>query len=261
MKTIVIPVFPGTNCERETKAWCSQNLDVHVEFLELKRHESLSKEDIAAVVLPGGFSYGDYLRAGAIAARSAELRSIEFLARANVPILGICNGFQILCEAGLLPGALVKNTSFQHHHFPVELRFSDNLSSIKSPWLHSTLFSALKSFVLPMSCGMGCYVPPQALTSAEQDAFDAAFVPLRYSHNENGSWHSTAAVLSSAGNVLGMMPHPERASDAILGDDVGLCFLGALALNTSIPIRAASPLFHFLKRHSQLGGEYAKQFC
>ena len=126
MTRILVPVFPGTNCEHETKRWLAQNLDAEVEFLNPDLHSDL--DDLQAIVVPGGFSFGDYLRAGAIAARGDAMRVVRQAAAAGVPVLGICNGFQILCEAGLLPGVLVKNITRQHHHFPVELAFTPHES-------------------------------------------------------------------------------------------------------------------------------------
>lgn len=123
MRKVIVPVFPGTNCEIETATWFSDNLAVETLFLNSYDATTplLDPDLIAAVLVPGGFSYGDYLRAGALAARSSQMQLIKQWAKAGVPVMGICNGFQILCEAGLLPGVLVRNTSRHHHHFTVEL--------------------------------------------------------------------------------------------------------------------------------------------
>jgi phosphoribosylformylglycinamidine synthase I len=246
MKKALVPRFPGTNCEEETVFWLQDNLEVEAEFLNLEIHAQLSSNEIAAIVVPGGFSYGDYLRAGAISARSDEMKFVRKMAENGVPVLGICNGFQILCEAALLPGVLVRNETKQHHHFPVSLAL-DKIFHSENPvqkcaWLpqisqSAQLTNSYLNFDLPMSCGMGKYIP---------DLRTPAPTPvLRYLKNENGSTESIAAVCNQKGNVLGMMPHPERASDSLLGSNLGLFFLLGLAQNNALTIRANSPLAEY----------------
>ena len=253
MKTSLIPVFPGTNCDKETLQWINNNLETCAEFLDLSKHASLKAEDIDLIVVPGGFSYGDYLRAGAIAARSQEMKFISTLANNNVPVIGICNGFQILCESKLLPGTLIKNITRQHHHFPVSIKinpeFLDKKSKKNSVWLPKVTDTQMQNatnrfanFDIPMSCGMGNWQPP--LNEKEKLSAENSAV-VYYNNNENGSYKAIAALTNLAGNVLGIMPHPERASDAVLGSREGLLFLYGLAQNKNIKIKEGSELWQF----------------
>ncbi|MES2614122.1 MAG: phosphoribosylformylglycinamidine synthase subunit PurQ [Bdellovibrionota bacterium] len=253
MNKSLIPVFPGTNCDKETLLWINDNLETCAEFLDIKKHASLKPEDVDLIIVPGGFSYGDYLRAGAIAARSKEMGLIAEFANKNVPIMGICNGFQILCESRLLPGTLVKNTTRQHHHFPVSIKinpeFLNTNSSKNCVWLPKLADSQLQNitnrfanFEIPMSCGMGNWRPPlheAEKLQAEQNAI------LHYNNNENGSYNAIAGLVNSAGNVLGIMPHPERASDIVIGSREGLLFLYGIAQNKKIKIKEGSELWQF----------------
>jgi phosphoribosylformylglycinamidine synthase subunit PurQ / glutaminase len=246
-KWALVPRFHGTNCDAETLHWLTDNLMVKGAFLPADAQDpqvvQYNSQNIACVVVPGGFSFGDYLRAGALAARSASLKKISQWAHEGVPVLGICNGFQILCEAGLLPGVLVRNENRQHNHFPVELSLAFEPQD-KSPcvwWPQLIGHSAQKSlraiyshFRLPMSCGVGKHLP-QGNTRPL----------LRYVANENGSVDAVAAVFNEKGNVLGMMPHPERASEAAVGGTQGLVFLYGLSLNKGIAIRPGSALATF----------------
>lgn len=263
MKTVFVPVFPGTNCDGETLTWVEDNLDVKAVVLNATAHENTQSDAIAAVIVPGGFSYGDYLRAGAIAARSPEMKLIKKWGAKGTAIIGICNGFQILCEAGLLPGVLVKNITRQHHHFPVsvELDFDvlDGLYGTKQwpVWLpkdapsRTALQAAYSKFLLPMSCGMGRYIPPLPISRSKATAptnTSSDFrVLLRYTFNENGSTDAIASISNHAGNIVGIMPHPERASDRIVGGTQGLVFLLGLAQTQSIGIRPGSVLESFAK--------------
>jgi phosphoribosylformylglycinamidine synthase subunit PurQ / glutaminase len=253
VKTSLVPVFPGTNCDKETLLWLNTNLETNAEFLDLKKHENLKPEQIDLIVIPGGFSYGDYLRAGAIAARSNEMKFIAQCAQNDVPILGICNGFQILCESKLLPGTLIKNITRQHHHFPVALKINENFLKEKSSescaWLPKLEGKKLEHFLniysnfeIPMSCGMGNWRPP--LNEAQENEAVQSCV-IYYINNENGSYKAIAGLTNLSGNVLGLMPHPERASDAALGSQEGLLFLYGLAKNKNIKIIEGSELWQF----------------
>jgi phosphoribosylformylglycinamidine synthase len=269
---IYVPVFPGTNCERETIQWLSRNLEVTV----LLRAEDVAANELSAVVVPGGFTYGDYLRAGALAARSSELDTVKKARSSGVPVLGICNGFQILCESGLLPGALMRNACKHHLHGPIELFLNENgFAAATSPWLPShsnqNLHRCFAAARLPISCGMGAYVPPKATrrlstTLAESQGGvsedtvakrfvdscrDEGFLPLlHYRNNLPGSAHGIAAIMSADGLVVGMMPHPERASDEVQGDDAGLVFLYGLAQSRNLKVVPQSPLARFVRRFS-----------
>ena len=253
MKKSLVPIFPGTNCEKESLLWLQDNLETSAEFLDLKKHVNLMAEEIDCILIPGGFSYGDYLRAGAIAARSKEMELIAKFAKQETPVLGICNGFQILCESKLLPGTLIKNTTRQHHHFPVSIGMNSEYFSEKSNkkcvWIPKLAEEKLENisnrfseFFIPMSCGMGNWRPP--LLEKERLKAESC-APIYYKKNENGSHQSIAALTNANGNVLGMMPHPERASDFNLGSREGLLFLYGLSQNKNIKIKEGSELWQF----------------
>ena len=158
------------------------------------------------IAVPGGFSYGDYLRAGAMARFSPVMKAVVEHARAGRPVLGICNGFQILCEAGLLPGALVRNRDLRFRCLDVRVRVED-------PGLFGERLTADGELVLPIKHGEGAYVP---------DPEKPMRVAFRYADgNPNGSYAEIAGVVNDAGNVLGLMPHPEHAVDPLLGSTDG----------------------------------------
>jgi phosphoribosylformylglycinamidine synthase I len=194
-------------------------------------HESPDLEGVSAVILPGGFSYGDYLRAGVIARFSPVMRGVSEFAAKGGPVLGICNGFQVLAEARLVPGALLRNRS---------LRFAGKLTLIKperldSPFTRQATGAPLR---MPVAHGEGCYyADDETLDELERDGQ----VLFRYVHedgtpaanpddpaNPNGSLRAIAGVCNTAGNVAGLMPHPERMCEPILGRDDGLQIVGSL---------------------------------
>ncbi len=192
--------------------------------------------DTAAVLLPGGFSYGDYLRAGAMAAYSPIMAAVKRFAEAGGPVLGVCNGFQVLCEAGLLPGALVRN---HHLHFVcdfVHLRVERSAAPFTSRTREGSVLR------IPIKHGEGAYTAPEAtLDALEREGR----VVLRYCDaegragddvNPNGSLRNIAGLCSERGNVLGMMPHPEHAVESAIGGSDGLAILGSLvdALGTGV---------------------------
>ena len=229
-------VFPGSNCDRDT---------VHglriagAEPIELW-HEQASLEGVAAVVLPGGFAYGDYLRAGVIARYSPVMRSVAAFAGNGGLVLGICNGFQVLAEAGLVPGALLRNRG---------LRFLGRDVAILPQRLDTAFTHAIDvrgPLRMPIAHGEGCYYADDAtLDALERDgqvlfryvAEDGTPAGTDPRANPNGSLRAIAGVLNAAGNVAGLMPHPERASEAVLGSEDGLGILRSLV--SSAAARAA----------------------
>ncbi|KAB8032131.1 phosphoribosylformylglycinamidine synthase I [Fluviispira multicolorata] len=258
MKKTLLPVFPGTNCEKESLLWIADNLESKAEFLDLSKHSTLKADDIDAIFVPGGFSYGDYLRAGAIAARSDEMAFVKKRAVEGVAVLGICNGFQILCETGLLPGALVKNITRRYHHFPVSIRIetayiNKSNSNKKCVWIpefneneqEEVQKEFTTEFSVPMSCGMGNWIAP--VNESDKNIAENNAV-IYYNHNENGSYKSIAGITNQAGNILGMMPHPERASDSAVGGVDGLIFLLGISQSRNIKIRAGSELEKFAEK-------------
>jgi len=179
-----------------------------------------------AVILPGGFSYGDYLRCGAIARFSPVMAAVADFAGAGGPVLGICNGFQVLCEAGLLPGALLRNAGLRFVCRPVEIE----VRSTATPWTGRCLPS--QRLVIPVKHGEGRYVhaDPDQLAAEGQVVFTYAA-----GHNPNGSLADIAGVCNPRGNVVGLMPHPEHAVDPLLGPS------GGRALFESLLARVTSP--------------------
>ena len=209
-------VFPGSTCDHDAFYAVTANLGHQAEFLW---HDSESLGNCDAVIVPGGFSYGDYLRCGAIAKFSPVVRSIKKFAADGGLVLGVCNGFQILTEAGLLPGALLRNTGLKFICRDVALRVETTDSSFTS--------AAQKGSILhfPIAHGEGCYTA-DARTLDELEAEDR--VVLRYVDNPNGSERSIAGILSKERNVMGLMPHPERACDPLVGSIDGLVILRSM---------------------------------
>jgi phosphoribosylformylglycinamidine synthase I len=214
---IGIVVFPGSNCDHD--AWYAVTQNLHQQA-ELVWHESASLGSLDAVILPGGFSYGDYLRCGAIAKFSPVMAAVKQFARAGGLVLGICNGFQVLTECGLLPGALVRNVNLKFVCRSVELE----VATSQSPFTHEA--SKGQRLTLPVAHGEGCYIADERVLD-QLEAEDR--VALRYIDNPNGSLRNIAGVLNEGRNVMGMMPHPERAADAMLGRTDGLAILQSLA--------------------------------
>jgi phosphoribosylformylglycinamidine synthase subunit PurQ / glutaminase len=214
--TVGIVVFPGSNCDRDVR-WALQGcLGVETRLLW---HEEQDLSGLQAVVLPGGFSYGDYLRCGAIARFAPVLSALSDFAAAGGPVLGICNGFQVLTEMGLLPGALTRN---QHLHF-----ICDDAELVVQPercsWLQG--YRPGQRIHLPIAHGEGRY---QCDSEQLQQLEHQGQIVLRYSANPNGSVGAVAGVCNPAGNVLGLMPHPERACDPQLGQVDGRPLLASL---------------------------------
>ena len=216
MMRVAVVRFPGSNCEPEALRAVERAGGEAV--YAWSRDTTLQGAD--AVLLPGGFSYGDYLRSGAIARFSPIMEAIRRHAAEGGPVLGICNGFQILCEAGLLPGALVRNATLHYLSRPVEVR----VERADTPFTNA--YREGEVIRIPIGHGDGRFVAPDSVL----DALEAnRQVVLRYAGtgspdtpaNPNGSLRDIAAVCNAAGNVVGMMPHPERLADPVLGSDAG----------------------------------------
>jgi phosphoribosylformylglycinamidine synthase len=229
---IGVVVFPGSNCDADTLAALRL---AGAEAVPLW-HEQTTLEGAASVVLPGGFAYGDYLRAGVIARFSPIMRAVADLAAAGGLVVGICNGFQVLAEAGLVPGALLRNAT---------LRFAGQWVTIAPERLDTPLTRALadrRPLRMPVAHGEGRYhADPVTLAALETEGR----ILFRYVHpdgttataddpaNPNGSIAGIAGVMNEAGNVLGLMPHPERASEAVLGSADGLGIIRSLVEATA----------------------------
>ncbi len=209
MKVGVI-VFPGSNCDHDAWYAVQHNLGQQAEFIW---HDSTSLGDIDAVILPGGFSYGDYLRCGAIAHLSPVMNAVKKFAADGGLVLGVCNGFQILTESGLLPGALLRNRGLQFICKDVQLR----VESTDSPFTNQLEKGSVLR--VPIAHGDGQYFAEPA-TLDELEAEDR--VAFRYLDNPNGSARDIAGIFNKQRNVLGLMPHPERACDPLMGSTDGL---------------------------------------
>jgi phosphoribosylformylglycinamidine synthase subunit PurQ / glutaminase len=211
-----IVVFPGSNCDHDAWYAVSENLHHRAEFIW---HDSTSLGDVDAVILPGGFAYGDYLRCGAIAKFSPVMRAVRNFAREGGLVLGICNGFQVLTEAGLLPGALVRNANLRFVCRTVPLE----VVTPNSPFTRQAKKG--QTLRLPVAHGEGCYIASERVLD-QLEAEDR--IVLRYRDNFNGSMRDVAGILNEQRNVMGLMPHPERAADALVGGTDGLVILASL---------------------------------
>jgi len=205
-----VVVFPGSNCDHDAWYAVGRNLGQPAEFLW---HDEPTVGQVDAVILPGGFSYGDYLRCGAIAKFSPVMTAVKRFAREGGLVLGLCNGFQILVESGLLPGALIRNRSLRFICRQVELE----TITTASPFTQSSQKGRVLR--IPIAHGEGCYYADER-TLDELEAEDR--VVFRYVDNPNGSLRDIAGILNRERNVMGMMPHPERASDPLMGSTDGL---------------------------------------
>jgi len=202
--------FPGSNCDQDVLHALRSFDGATADYVW---HKTSSLAGFDAVIVPGGFSYGDYLRCGAIASLSPIMGAVKEFAAAGGPVLGICNGFQILCETGLLPGALVRNRDL---HFVCE-HVTLRVETTDSRFTKAAQAGALLN--IPIAHGEGCYFADDA-TLADLEANDQILV--RYAAaNPNGSRADIAGIRNRAGNVFGLMPHPERACDPLLGSTDG----------------------------------------
>lgn len=214
-----IVTFPGSNCDHDTYHAIVDELGEEATYIWHKDHD-LAGSDV--IILPGGFSYGDYLRAGAIARFSPVMTEVIAHARRGGPVLCICNGFQIACEAGLLPGALLRNETLKFVSEPVRLRVEN------SDTMFTNRYEKGQVLVMPIAHGDGRYTADETtLDRLEGDGRVVfRYLPSGGETDEywspNGSMRAIAGIVSRAGNVLGLMPHPERAVDSLLGSDDGL---------------------------------------
>ncbi len=216
-----IVVFPGSNCDEDVRHVVANVMGEEVVSVW---HKSRDLQGADAVVLPGGFSYGDYLRTGALARHSPVMEEVAAFSRRGGPVLGICNGFQILLESGLLPGAMVRNR---------DLRFvcdDVTLAVEGQPTRFTSRLRSGQTLVLPIAHAEGNYTADEATLDRLEGE---GRVVLRYvdaegraspEGNPNGSMRNIAGISNESGNVVGMMPHPERAAEALLGNTAGLAF-------------------------------------
>jgi phosphoribosylformylglycinamidine synthase subunit PurQ / glutaminase len=214
-----IVTFPGSNCDYDAYHAVTEVLGEQAAYLWHKDHD-LQGADV--IILPGGFSYGDYLRAGAIARFSPIMQDVAAHARAGGPVVGFCNGFQIACEAGLLPGALLRNSHLQFVSTTVRLRV-ENVDT-----MFTSLYERGELLRIPVAHGDGRFVaPPEVLDELEGEGrvifrYADADGHISADANPNGSERNIAGIINDGGNVLGMMPHPERACSPLLGSTDGI---------------------------------------
>ena len=232
-----VVVFPGSNCDHDAFYALGEVLRQPVDFIW---HQSEDLSGFDAVILPGGFSYGDYLRTGAIARFSPVMRAVERFARSGGLVLGICNGFQILCEAGLLPGALMRNRGLRFICRHVYIR----VESAATPFTSSAAPGQVLR--IPIAHADGNYFCDEA-TLADLRRHDkivfrycAPDVGIDPAANPNGSLDAIAGICNRERNVLGLMPHPERAAESILGSTDGLTILRSLVVSLARPAAAVS---------------------
>ena len=218
-------VFPGSNCDRDISTVTKGVLGAPTRMVW---HQETDISDIDVVVVPGGFSYGDYLRCGAIAQFSPVMNSIIEHAQKGKYVLGICNGFQVLTEVGLLPGALIRNRGLHFLCDRVFVRVERN----DSLWTRG--YQAQQAITLPIAHGEGCYFADEDTLKALEDndmvlfRYSNATGEINADNNLNGSMNNIAGIVNQQGNVLGMMPHPERAADKNIGGTDGLAMFQGL---------------------------------
>ncbi|KZZ84179.1 phosphoribosylformylglycinamidine synthase subunit PurQ [Bacillus sp. SJS] len=218
MKFAVI-VFPGSNCDVDMYHAIKDELGEEAEYVW---HDENDLSEFDGILLPGGFSYGDYLRSGSIAHFSNVMAEVKKAAEQGKPVLGVCNGFQILLEAGLLPGAMKRNEGLKFKCEPASLKVVNAKTPFTSGYTENQVIS------VPIAHGEGNYfcdeLTLKRLTENNQIVFT-------YSENPNGSLEDIAGIVNERGNVLGMMPHPERAVDSMLGSADGLALFQSIVKN------------------------------
>jgi phosphoribosylformylglycinamidine synthase len=216
--TFAVVTFPGSNCDRDCLHAAGTVLGFPVRNVF---HKESSLGNCDAVIIPGGFSYGDYLRCGALAKLSPIMADIRKFAEGGGPVIGICNGFQILCEAGLLPGALIRNQSLKFISRLIEMRVETTGTLFTSQYQPGQIVS------MPIAHGEGCYIADDRTIDELESAGRVVFRytgPVRPDvpdGNPNGSRNGIAGIINAAGNVLGLMPHPERVCDPRIGKTYG----------------------------------------
>ena len=219
MTKAAVVVFPGSNCDRDCKVAIERSTGAHVDMVW--HQEPALPDGVDLVVLPGGFSYGDYLRCGAMAAQSPVMRAVSVAAERGVAVVGVCNGFQVLCEAQILPGALLRNAALKY-----VCKFVD-LDIVNGQTRFTAGYGDRREATMTVGNGEGnFFADEQTLDRLEGEGQ----VVFRYRHNPNGSARAIAGIVNARGNVLGLMPHPDRSFQAELGSaDGALLFQSALA--------------------------------
>jgi len=212
MKAAVI-VFPGSNCDRDCNAAIQRSTGAEVAMVW--HGETALPAGLDLIVLPGGFAYGDYLRCGAMAALSPVMAEVRAAAHRGVAVAGICNGFQVLCEAGMLPGALLRNVGLTYVCRPVDLEIANAQTRF------TAAYQGRRGARMTVGHGEGNYFADDAALDRLEGEGQVVF---RYRDNPNGSARDIAGIVNSRGNVLGMMPHPDRAFEPELGSDDGALF-------------------------------------
>ena len=218
-KIISIIIFPGSNCDRDLSVAIEKNLGIKPNLI-WHQTRNIKKTDL--IFLPGGFSYGDYLRAGAVARFSKIMNAIKLESTKGKAIIGICNGFQILVESGLLPGALITNKSTRFISKEIQLEVSNNES------LFTKKYDNQEIITMPIAHKQGNYFADDLLLKELEDNNQIAF---KYTNNPNGSCNDIAGIFNKQKNILGMMPHPERAAENILGSKDGVKIFESILSN------------------------------
>jgi phosphoribosylformylglycinamidine synthase len=219
MTKAAVVVFPGSNCDRDCKTAIERSTGAKVEMVWHQESELPTGLDL--IVLPGGFSYGDYLRCGAMAAQSPVMRAVSDAADRGVAVVGICNGFQILAEAQMLPGALLRNAALKYVCRAV------GLDVVNAQTRFTAGFAGQREVTMTVGNGEGNFFADEATLDRLEGEGQVVF---RYKENPNGSARAIAGIVNAQGNVLGMMPHPDRAFEAELGSaDGAILFQSALA--------------------------------
>jgi len=209
MKAAVI-VFPGSNCDRDCKVAIERSTGAQVDMVW--HGETALPDGLDLIVLPGGFSYGDYLRCGAMASLSPVMAEVKAAAERGVATVGICNGFQVLCEAGMLPGALLRNDHLKYNCKAVDL------AVVNAQTRFTAGYAGRRQATMTVGNGEGNFFADEATLDRLEGEGQVVF---RYLNNPNGSARDIAGIVNGRGNVLGLMPHPDRAFDADLGSEDG----------------------------------------